>query len=515
MIHAELQALIDNATVLDPNGRRWGGIVNLPPGVHEVDDTLRIHNVRGLRLVGYRSRIIWTGPPTKPVVSLAGAFQCSLEGVDIAAQNASDSAAVLISNLPVRGDWITSQCRLIDVSVPHFGTPPFKYGISVDSWALGGGDQNNEHHLFERVTLSDYTDSGCYIRGGQAHQLVFRDCHFNSETRDAKYGIYGAYGNYWSWEGGSCSHHTEADFAAIDFTTRVMIRNFNGEHSRRFLITGGPTGAPLPIFVEGVRWDGAPGPDDYAISYLSPGPLVLANSHIMANNGNRLRVLSFPPAGMEGGSLSVRNCVLGQYNGETAPLESPIRCSGQEVDEFGLTYRWMKGSEQELHPFCINWPADLSRCAVELPPIQTEYQSDGPAQIVDLSDFDLQRGWSIACTATLTPGPVHPTVFSLTPGIMLWCVSRQQWRLEGTGLEINLVEPVPYGVPQNVIVGYDQEKRTAFLSVNGQRVDGGNLSLLATPTAMAMATNQTWVRFDGTIENMRMWGRMLSKEESN
>lgn len=507
------QDAVDAAITVNAEGRRQGGTVTLPAGNITLTETLKIENVHDLRVVGSGgTRLVWAGPAGDPVVRFAAASHCTLERVEITTQADSD-CGVLLTNLVPAGQWITTACRLVDVSLPHTGGPGFKYGVKVDTFALGSGDANNEHHVFERLVLNNYTRSGVYINGGQAHQLRFQDCHFFDHGRRASYGIEGHYGNYWTWQGGSCSGHVAADVFCRDFTTRVTIRDVNSEHSRRFLITGGPTGAPLPISIDGVRWDGAPKDGDAVISYLSPGPLSIANASFTAQHGVPCRMLVFPPAGMAGGSLSLRNVTLGQVGGDYAPTERPVQFgAGQAVDEFGLAYRVI-GREPETVAFRLRWPADLERGRIALPKLPitfaVEVKTPPVAPLADCS-----QGYTVSCTATVGPGGgVHPHVFALyaadgTSPYKVWWLNRSEWRLEGTGVQFS----VPPAAKYRIIAWHDRETKACGLRVNGVEKIGAREYVV--PVKLSLGDNPPWgLNFAGKIDDPQAWGRALSFEE--
>lgn len=516
-----LQEMIDAAVYADPEGRPVGDTVSLGPGILSVNDTVRIENVRGLRIVGDGTRIIYSGDPAKPVFRFAQAFQCSLENLEIVG-TAPTRSAVQITNLPGPHDWITSACRFTDVNVPHAGLPPFTDAFEIDSYAAGGSDQNNEQHVFERVCLNNFTRSGFRIRGGQIHQLVFRDCQCFDHGARGQFGVFGEYGCYFDWLGGCINASQSADFYLKDFVTRVSVRNFNGENSRRFLITDGPTGAPLPVSIDGVRWDGQPNGQP-VISYLSPGPLTVANANFTAIDGTPCRLLSSPPTGTtEYGSLSVRNCVLGQSGGSYAPLERPVRFGpAQELDGFGLTYRWY-GSTPESNAFKLSWPPDLLRRAVMLPALPTQYTTEGPKGEASLTT-DMSQGWTMSCTAmltTLNPAAPNPHILALyapgtsNPFVKVWVAARTQWRLEATGIQINL--PLwDVNVPQKVLAWWDRETGECGLRV-GTVESKSNIASFPAPTLLGLgeeSTGASSVRFDGTITDVRLWGRMLYPTE--
>ena len=177
-------------------------------------------------------------------------------------------------------------------------TGGIRKGIQIGG---GGIDANNDFHLFENVSVANYSDVAFSLENSQVFGIMFVNCSFDGGPR-SQVGVAtdraGGKGGNFSWTGGSGSHNQTADFSIGDPNNGgVSITDGIFERSARFLKTGGPSGASFLFRVEGVRWSGdALAADGIAIDFRFPGPLSIRNSRFGEDSTKALKI-SWSPGG--------------------------------------------------------------------------------------------------------------------------------------------------------------------------------------------------------------------------
>src|SRR5262249_43935469 len=139
------------------------------------------------------------------------------------------------------------------------------------------------------------------IENTQVYGVLFLGCSFDGGTRSlvgvATDRASGKGGNF-TWIGGSGAGNQLADFSIGDPNGgAITIRDRIFERSARFLQTGGPSGAPFAVIIDGVRWAGDRlASDGIAIDFRFPGPLTIRNSRF-GNDQNKDLKVSWTPGG--------------------------------------------------------------------------------------------------------------------------------------------------------------------------------------------------------------------------
>lgn len=299
-----------------------GDTILVPAGDYLISDTLVIEEVRGLRLMGAgpgATRLLWAPSST------AGSV---LEG-------GSGKAMILLSD--------AERSELCDFSIQVLGRLPLPVAIQMESrgpggtrsrhnhvrnvWIDGGaggvergirmavgpaGDRRNDHHSFDRVTVTNYLDAAYSIEHRSSRGHLFQSCRFEGKGR----GLVGLAsdrgdcvdssgthcGGSFRWLAGGGGGNVASDFSLGDSADTVIISGGIFEGSSRFLHSGGPSGNEWPVIVEGNEWlddgmgthESAPWPypeNNRAVFFQFRGPLIM--------RGNRLGVspnLEFGPA---------------------------------------------------------------------------------------------------------------------------------------------------------------------------------------------------------------------------
>jgi hypothetical protein len=267
----------------------------LPPGDYDLSDTLSFRNLGSVYVSGSGTgtRLRYRGPPNRPCVTVAGCYRCEFSRLTLSTAGPASCGILVTNPAPGQPGWVTSACRFADLHLTAEGGGEYDVGVNVDNTALGGPDANDEDHVFDSVVVGNYKTAAFRQSGSNVHQITYRDCKALGSTHSppGRYGVLAAYSCFFTWERGFMHGHAAADFMLADFQATVRIRDFNGENSAAFLLTGGPTGAPLPVVVEGGRWDGLPGPPTATdarpvIMVLNPGPCSIRGMRFVSLNGN-------------------------------------------------------------------------------------------------------------------------------------------------------------------------------------------------------------------------------------
>jgi hypothetical protein len=277
---------------LDAAVAAGGDSVLIPRGTYRIRETLRIADVVGLRVRGAgagATTLRWDGDDVDPLLHIADAYSSTVQ--DLFIRSTSDAplhTAILVDNGPgvlVPPSRTTLESLVID------GTNAGGLGIGV-RFALGaGGDNNNDFHLLEKVSVNNYGEAGFSLEGSQAKALLFLDCvaSGNGLGRDgvATHRGEGARGGSFTWIGGGGGGNLHADFHLGDASAPISILGASFESSAMLLDTEGPTNAPWPVTLRGTRWS------------------VDASVTALESHGAFLRFRSPGPLRIEGCTLSV------------------------------------------------------------------------------------------------------------------------------------------------------------------------------------------------------------------
>lgn len=289
---------------------------------------------------GKNTRVVYRGPPTKGMFQFARAAWCELRDIEIVVESPGVDAAVLVANLPGTSGVgrVSTGNVFTNVRVMHAGSKhAAKKAFSIDSYALGGGRDNNENHTFDRCFAHSYTESGFHVRGHQSMNHLFTRCH--------------------AWDGGGrnpvgwwfeeCTYFTakqcggtrnRADFVFGWPSIKCDIDGFDSEHAKQFIVTD-RTGAAMLLSARNVRWDGEPKPNVPVMDCYGPGPYDLSGLLLSGLNGET-PVLRF--RGTLEGDVSVRSLLIQQHGdgpATAAPVQIPATWAAAP---FGLRYEWVR-----------------------------------------------------------------------------------------------------------------------------------------------------------------------------
>jgi hypothetical protein len=273
----ELQDLIDAQIV-----QGIGGGLLLPKGVIDVSETLRIENVRGFRFGGQAplaTELRWQGEEDSPMFILDRCQDILLEDFSIAvAPGKALLAAAWIQNTPLGGAKEAARPNTSHVTwrnVRIRGDGRLERGLHVrlvdedvdeedESDEKPEKDKKNDHHSFEGVTVSGYTEAAFTLEGRNAKNLGFDRCHCIGQTQGERRGNYAIdtsthsnHGGGFHWSNGSVIGHGKADFRIGDRNQTIKIDGIYSEKSARMLEMpdyGPGAGAACPVLLENYRF---------------------------------------------------------------------------------------------------------------------------------------------------------------------------------------------------------------------------------------------------------------------
>jgi hypothetical protein len=290
---AAIQAAI-NAASTTIFGQQYGGEVLVPPGNYVISSTIYISDVEGIRFIGtgLSTYFEWKGlSSTTPMFKLTDVDQGDFENFQIAAGSAYPLGVGIQSlndgNPPTPTKTIF---RNIDI---NGGTNYVSKGFQIGG---GGIDSNNDQELFEDTDVSNYGDVAYSLENSQVYDVTFQDASCHGDNEGGRIGVStnenaGQGGNF-HWDGGFCGGNSVADFyIGSPSSGTYTISNASFEGSDRFIYVAGPTGSNVRMTVDNVRWASNDlDPDNIAIEFLAPGPLVIDNSFIGSDYTRALKI---------------------------------------------------------------------------------------------------------------------------------------------------------------------------------------------------------------------------------
>lgn len=299
---AAIQTVINLATA-----SAKGATVFLPRGSYKITDTLTIPTVNGMKFVGdgLGTRLNWAGAADRPMIRLAGVQRSEVASFEMVG-GGSFPLAVGIQVCSVSGaTYGSKQNRFRNLALGGMAV-----GIQIGG-PVGGTinlvDANNDYHTFDQVWVDNYTDTAFSLENTQVYNLQFRDCMFNangvglvglSTTRNAA----ASTGGNFSWVGGGGGGCQTTDFSLSPHSAPYRIADATFEGSKRFMTTGGPSGASGVIIIESCRFSAdSVHADRQFIQYLLPGILLLRGNVLGGStpNGDTL-LLHWNPGGAAG-----------------------------------------------------------------------------------------------------------------------------------------------------------------------------------------------------------------------
>ena len=245
-----IQRAIDFAT---KDGR--GDTVFFPKGRYIISSTIKIENTAGLTFKGagsWATRFEWYGDDSSPMFLLRDVRDSVFEnfGINATPDRTFLETAIQCENGP---DNKIPPSHDIFRNIIMDGT---NKGIGKGiRFALGaGGDNNNEFHHIDNVTVYNYTTAAFSLEHSQVKTVLFTNCNcLNGErcvaTNQGEYG----HGGSFFWYGGGGGYNRVADFDLGEADDIIVISGANFELSSSFLKTPGPSGSPWPVLIEGVR----------------------------------------------------------------------------------------------------------------------------------------------------------------------------------------------------------------------------------------------------------------------
>jgi hypothetical protein len=311
---------------------RYGGTVTLPAGLFRFTSTLTLRDTNGMRLVGegFGTKLLWAGDASSPAILLDSVRSGVLS--DFHLQPIAPAAlAVGIRIVQTKGLTASRQNRF-----SHLALGGMAIGVQIGGSA--GVDLNNDLHHFEDCSVANYTTCGWSLEGSQVYGVRIENCLANGAP-GARCAVqsdaYNNGGGSFIWTGGGASGHAAADFILGAPTAQpTVIEHAWFENSARFIQTGGPSGAPRTLSVEGCRWAGsAVAADGEFIRFWYPGPLILRGNRFgdAAPIGTQLKVSLAPTARSVANARFIVEHNSVRYLELTYPNQQPTTATGSQV----------------------------------------------------------------------------------------------------------------------------------------------------------------------------------------
>jgi len=266
-IQSAISAGIDAGT--PPEGIR----VVLPDGYCPISSTLTVASAWSFTLEGQGPRsttLVWpsSAPSNLAALAVMDCRYCAFRDFGIETSSPTGGTIELDTGIRISNDGTTSAVlstanRFEDLNL-NGTNGAMRVGVAIidGPGTYPTNASNNEHHVFERVRVSNFADYGFQIGG--AHTLVsggpgggnYKGIRFrDSQCSCASFGNACVYqwSGWYDWHGGSAGGCTDATFYAEGTAGPVTIANVDGEGSTRFLYVTGPSGSSKNFTIIGAR----------------------------------------------------------------------------------------------------------------------------------------------------------------------------------------------------------------------------------------------------------------------
>jgi hypothetical protein len=321
----------------------------IPAGRYDVSSTLTVANVSGFALVGAGSPdssvggtvLHWAGGPAAPLLLVRDVNRGWFEHFTI---KSSPSAPLY------RGIQVENGANVL------FSTKENTFvKVGIDGTSAGGltnagfchaqgaaGDSDNDFATYIDCQVANYDNAAWLFLHSQSKAHLFIGCTARVNAGAGKIGVSTGYdpstetrvnGGSFHWYGGGMSRNAIADFYVTVPNDTLIIEGLNSENSARLLHVAGPTGAPMPTSIRGVRWShvGHIADDRFFIYAAFPGPVMMEQCRIEDfTPGNEQRVLLAP-----GGTTPGRLVLTGNYLETTA--QNPVAIAGTHNATYSLS----------------------------------------------------------------------------------------------------------------------------------------------------------------------------------
>ena len=335
-----LQKCINAARVTYGGDPPAGKLVGISSGVYRLDRTLQVDSVRGLDFAGYGKsvKLEWWGPPDQPVFHLTDCNRCRFRDFDVVQPTGQPFTYGFLLRNGAKGITVPTACLFQDIAVAG-GIHCWGIDRGMDAQGQGGGDQNNECHLWNRCACSGYSSSAFRVDAGQAHSLRFTDCEMRGTSGTT--GLWCSYGSSVHWQGGTGGGHTD-DFLFDDFVLVCSIKGWNSEGSERLcrVHQKGYTGAAANVAFADCRWAGMPSASDTGIiiRVQNPGPLSIRNNLFVSDNDANPMVIIGSLGGV--GPVTVEH-VGNTYKGKKRYIQSALLLPQSGWDVFDRCNKYL------------------------------------------------------------------------------------------------------------------------------------------------------------------------------
>lgn len=262
---------------------RHGGTLLVPAGIYKVTAPLTVANSLGFVLTGEAGQAGANAPGAPQGTTLKS--YASTPGTILQLTDCRNSTVRDIGITSATTSNIGIECRTGPSPLPPTNNRFERVVIDGAAGLLGkgiactiapgGGDRNNDFHVFEQVSVSYVSIAGFSIEHGQSKSHKF----FGSAASHCMRGvttIFGTGNGSFYWMGGGMGGNTRADFELGGPDDGIAIQNLYSEGSARFLIAQNGGINSWNITITGCIWQcDAMAPDNQAILCSISGPLVL------------------------------------------------------------------------------------------------------------------------------------------------------------------------------------------------------------------------------------------------
>lgn len=151
----------------------------------------------------------------------------------------------------LEGASTTPTACIIQNLINVFGSnsqPGVQKAYGVDYSAYGSSNYaNNDLHEFINCDSYNHSQAAFYIKGTQAHQIVYRGCRAVDYNNRNPKGVWCEESGYFRFESGGLGNNSW-DFYVGGPTTRIEVINFNSEHSQKLFYSDRADGKKNVVF---------------------------------------------------------------------------------------------------------------------------------------------------------------------------------------------------------------------------------------------------------------------------
>ena len=232
-----------------------GGTIFLPAGTYKVTATLTLDTLQGvtIRGAGASATTLTAGAVSGfDLFRIYGSRDCVFSGFSVS--SSSSHPLTCAFTMETKTGTTSTHHTFRDLILNGGNNTGLDKGFKTI--AGSGGDNNNDWHLFENISVNNYTTAAWSFEHPQSKLHQLDHCafvgNFSFSQRGVTTALNGNQGGSFACRNFAGGNNTVADFDLGDANDYILIASGRCEGSSRLLHTGGPSGAAFAVTMQAV-----------------------------------------------------------------------------------------------------------------------------------------------------------------------------------------------------------------------------------------------------------------------